>query len=123
MAKPALALDGDGVKFTFTPASPDAAMRYMFILEGQNGSVWESLPVAFDSSDLVAASLTEKAYTWSPAPSGQLTGKVRCELRGHATLWIAAQALQRLTPPSEPGEGCDGRNPSSRLASAHTVAH
>lgn len=89
--KPTLALDGSGTKFTFAPASPDAAITYVFMLEGQDGNVFESPAVGF--ADLVPATEASKAYTWTLAPSGQFKGKVR---------WVAV-ALQVLRTPQPHG--------------------
>lgn len=78
MAAPTLAQSGNGVSFTFTPAETDAAIRYVFILAGQNGSVWETAPVLFNSTDLPDGSSGTKVFTWDPTPTGQFTGRVRC---------------------------------------------
>ena len=84
VAAPTMANSGNGVTFTFTPASPDAAIRYVFVLAGQNGSVWDSSPVLFNSSDLADGSAGSKVFTWTPTPSGQFTGRVRCVQSGKA---------------------------------------
>lgn len=82
-----MGLSGNGVTFTFTPATPDAAIRYVFVLAGQNGSVWETAPVLFNSTDLADGSSGSKVYTWDPTPTGQFTGRVRCAL-GLGGRWL-----------------------------------
>ncbi len=83
MGAPTLALDANGaVTFTFTPASPDAAITYVFILEDQDGNVHESSAVGFAS--LTDGAGASKAYMWASAPSGQFKGKVRCGSAWHS---------------------------------------
>jgi len=84
---PTLALAGSTVTFTFAPATPDAAITYVFILEDQNGTVYESPAVGF-ASLAAGAGTGNKAYTWANAPSGQFKGKVRyAGLRAALALW------------------------------------
>lgn len=76
VGKPTLTLTESGViKFSFVPATPDAAISYVFILGNQDGNVQESALVGFAS--LAAGTGGSLEYTWASAPSGQFTGKVR----------------------------------------------
>lgn len=89
VAAPTLSLDGNGgVKFTFTPATPDAAISYQFVLAST-----ESAVVRFDSADIKAGtSAGTLEYTWASAPSGALKGWVRC------VPWLLARSLAWLVP-------------------------
>lgn len=77
VGKPTLAAApaSNGIKFTFAPADPDAAITYRFVLK-KSGVANVTKDVAFDSKDL-QKNAGNLEYTWAAAPSGSLTGIVR----------------------------------------------